>query len=99
MDLELILLAVIAWGLAAVMGAVGRGLALARILLVIGAAGIVVLAWVALPAGTASAPLGLAFSAPVSLRLSPEALWLMGFGMAPAVFALAIRSPVGSGGG
>ncbi|MGH8139504.1 MAG: proton-conducting transporter membrane subunit [Steroidobacteraceae bacterium] len=70
----------------------------ARWLIAIGAAAGVVGAVCALPQGgpLLALPIGLADQT-VRLHYTPEALWLMGFGLLPAALAIALGSPVHSG--
>ena len=49
------------------------------------------------PAEAVTLPIRLAGEA-VTFRMAPEALWLMGFGLAPAVFACPLASPSKPGG-
>jgi len=89
-------LAAALWGLAAVLspwhavhrisrGALGTGCALGVLACV-----------VALPVGTEPVPLHVALvSQPVSFAVEPSGLWLFGFGLAPAIFACWLGSPLG----
>lgn len=69
-------------------------LGLSRLLLAAGGIIGIFAAIVTLPdaTGTALLPIPLAGER-VAFRLDPEALWLMGFGLVPAVFACALSSP------
>lgn len=97
---QLLLLSALLWTIGAVV-ALRQWTILSRRLLVIGILSGVVAALVQLPNPTQTAmlPIRLAGEA-VTFRLEPEALWLMGFGLAPAGFACALGSPskVGMGG-
>jgi hydrogenase-4 component B len=91
---ELITVGFAAWVMASVIALTGRGLALARFLLFVGCAVIIAAALLALPEGTVAVALPTTLAgAPVHFMLAPEALWLMGFGLAPAALACAISSP------
>ena len=72
----------------------GRWAPFGRTLLTAGALSGVIAAIVGLldPTKTIVLPVHLAGEA-VAFRMSPEALWLFGFGLAPAVFACALGSP------
>src|SRR5271154_6388898 len=82
------------WVAAALIASLGRWAVLGRALLAAGALSGVIAAIVGLPNPTSTAvlPLRLAGEA-VAFRLEPEALWLFGFGLAPALFACALGSP------
>lgn len=96
MSAELIIAAA-AWIAAALLGALGRG-PMARALLAVGALALPIAAFNALPNGSARLESGLVLTAPVSFRFSPAALWLMGFGALPVIFAAFLGSPTGRGG-
>ncbi len=90
---ELLLAAVLAWLAAAILALAGLHRP-GRLLLVIGCALALAGCVLGLPAGTApvTLPLGIAGQGtPFALR--PEALWLMGFGLAPALLAAVLGSP------
>ena len=97
---QLLFLSVLLWSIAAVV-ALRQWAILSRGLLVIGALSGIVAALLQLPNPTRTVllPIRLAGEA-VTFRLEPEALWLMGFGLAPAAFACALATPskVGMGG-
>lgn len=90
---ELIAAAFILWlagGTAALAGVVR----LARLLLVLGGLAAIAGCLAALPGGTAAVVLPTEIAGePVGFRLAPDALWLMGFGLAPAVLACALSTP------
>lgn len=93
MSAEPVLAAAVAgWVVAALLALAGRGLALARTLLGIGCLALLALIATTLPAGTAAiaTPLGIGGAV---LRLSPEALWLMGFGLVGATLATWLGTP------
>jgi len=97
---ELIVAALGAWVIAAILGLCGRGAALARTLLALG--GVAILALVVMSLSTGVAPihtvLGIGPAGAV-FRLSPEALWLLGFGLVGAVLAAWLGTPARSQGG
>ena len=95
---SLLLLAFVAWVVSAVLAAIGRGLPLARVLLAAGCVAGVVAAVAALPLGTLAVvlPTRLAGDA-IGFRMSPDALWLFGFGLAPAALACALSTPARNG--
>ena len=94
---ELLLLSALLWAIAAVVALLGWTV-LGRGLLVVGVLSGIVAAVFQLPSPTQTAllPIRLAGEA-VGFRLAPEALWLMGFGLAPAGFACALASPSKAG--
>ena len=95
----LVLFAVLAWVIAALCALCGWILP-GRVLVVAGALAGILAALSQLPAATATLQLSGRLSGEVvSFRLEPEALWLMGFGLAPAAFACALASPSVSGRG
>ncbi|PPQ33821.1 proton-conducting transporter transmembrane domain-containing protein [Rhodopila globiformis] len=91
---ELLAAAAALWILAAILALIGRPLGFARILLGLGALCGIVAAVVTLPAGTApvSLPLRMADEA-TTFQMTPDALWLMGFGLVPAALGGLIASP------
>ena len=95
---DLLTLAFFAWFAAAPVALTGHGAVIARTLLSLGSAAGIAAALVALPDGTAATalPTMLAGEA-VSFRMAPEALWLFGFGLAPAAFACALATPAKEG--
>jgi formate hydrogenlyase subunit 3/multisubunit Na+/H+ antiporter MnhD subunit len=96
---QLILLSAVLWVIAAIV-ALRRSTALSQMLLVAGVLSGIVAAVSQLPNPTQAVllPIRLAGEA-VRFRLEPEALWLMGFGLAPAGFACALTSPSNLGAG
>ncbi len=97
MSAELIVLAVIGWSAAAVSSLSGRAAGLSRTLLVAGALALLAGTVLALPDGVGPLRLGLVFTAPVTLRLAPEACWLLAFGLVPATLAVTLGSPLTHG--
>jgi hydrogenase-4 component B len=95
---ELLTAASLAWLAAALISLTGRGLILARALLFFGSVAGIVAAVVALPNGTAAVALPTRLvGAAVLFRVSPEGLWLLGFGLAPAALACALATPARQG--
>lgn len=95
---ELLAAAAILWALGGVLALSGRGLGVARAALGIGALAAIAAAILALPNGTASTVLPLRMAGEAfGFRIAPEGLWLMGFGLAPAVLACWLATPVASG--
>jgi len=94
---ELIALAALSWSAAAVAGLTGKAPGPSRALLAAGALLLLAGAVLALPDGTPPVRLGLDFTAPVSFRLSPEAAWLLAFGLVPAALAVGLGSPLAHG--
>ena len=90
----MLILSFVLWVAAALIASLRRWAVLGRALLAAGALSGVIAAIVGLPNPTSTAvlPLRLAGEA-VAFRLEPEALWLFGFGLAPALFACALGSP------
>ena len=94
---ELLTLAALFWAAGAILALVGAS-TLSRILLVVGVAAGILAAIVSLPAGSPTIVLPNAIiGEPVSFRIDPEGLWLMGFGLLPAGFACALASPSARG--
>src|SRR5487761_241071 len=94
MPVDLLALGVAARLLAAVLALSGRGLVLARGLLVLGGVLILIMALAALPGsvGAIETPLGLGTTG-AAFQLTPDALWLMGFGLVGAILAVALGTP------
>ena len=91
---DLLILAFMAWSGAALLTGFGRGLRVARMLLAGGAGAAILAALLALPAGTVAVALpgGLAGET-IGFQLSGDALWLMGFGLVPAIMACWLSTP------
>jgi hydrogenase-4 component B len=91
---ELLAIGLSAWLIAAVLALAGVGIRPSRALLGVGGLVFVALAVGTLPGATPSThtPLGMATSGS-SFRLSPDALWLMGFGLPAAVLACWLTTP------
>ncbi len=94
----LFLLSFLLWVAAAIVALSGRWEALGQALLALGTISGIIGAVVGLPNATNTIvlPVRLAGEA-VAFRLEPEALWLFGFGLAPAAFACALGSPSSQG--
>lgn len=91
---ELIAAAFIAWLIAGVVALTGRGLILGRVLLFAGCVAAICGAIMGLPDGSPVANLPTALAGgPVKFLLAPAALWLLGFGAAPAALACALAPP------
>jgi formate hydrogenlyase subunit 3/multisubunit Na+/H+ antiporter MnhD subunit len=95
---ELLAAALLLWLAAGAAALTGRLALAARGLLALGALCGIATALLALPGGTDAVllPTRLAGDA-VGFRLAPAALWLMGFGLAPAVLACWLASPATQG--
>ncbi len=98
MSNELLAAASLAWLAAALVALTGRGAALARLLLFLGAGAGIGAAVLALPDGTATVllPTRLAGAA-VSFHITADGLWLLGFGLVPAALACALATPARQG--
>jgi hydrogenase-4 component B len=91
---DLIAAAVVLWLAAAAVALTGRALGSARLLLVLGGLAGVAAALFALPGGTAAVMLPTRLAGEeIGFHLAPQALWLMGFGLVPAIFACWLGSP------
>jgi formate hydrogenlyase subunit 3/multisubunit Na+/H+ antiporter MnhD subunit len=98
LSIELIGAGALAWGLAAILAASRIGLISARWLLVAGSVAGMIGCIVALPNGTISVALPNRLAGEmVTFQLSPDALWLMGFGLATAAIACALSTPAKHG--
>ncbi len=98
MSIELIGAGALAWVLAAIVAASRIGLSLARWLLAAGSVSGMIGCIVALPNGTSSVALpNELVGETVTFQLSPDALWLMGFGLATATIACTLSTPAKQG--
>jgi len=98
LSIELIGIAALAWAIAAILAACRAGLNLARWLLAGGCLIGTVAAILALPGGTAAVALpNELMGETIIFQLSPDALWLMGFGLATATAACALSTPAKQG--
>jgi hydrogenase-4 component B len=95
---DLLLAAFVAWMAAAVLSPFRQGLIFARVLLAGGCVAAILAALVTLPdAATAiTLPTRLAGET-VDFQLSPDGLWLLGFGLVPATLACALSTPARHG--
>jgi hydrogenase-4 component B len=91
---DLLIAAFLLWATSGVIALIGRGLAVARLALMLGALVGIAAALLGLPGGTSAmlVPTELA-GQPVAFQMAPDALWLMGFGLAPAVLAGWLATP------
>ncbi|KWF20814.1 proton-conducting transporter membrane subunit [Burkholderia pseudomultivorans] len=90
-------LAVAAWILAALLAPARAWLGSVRVLLGVGCALGILACLVALPDGTAPVPLEVVLAGqPVSFAMDPAGVWLLGFGLVPAMFACWVGSPLGA---
>ncbi len=91
---SLIVLSLLLWVLAAIVALLRRWVPLGRSLLTAGCVSGIVAAVTALPGSTNTVSLAVnLIGEPVAFRMDPEALWLMGFGLVPAAFAVALFTP------
>jgi hydrogenase-4 component B len=89
-----------AWVLAAIIALTGRGLIIARALLFVGSGAVIAAAITSSPVSTSAVILPTQFgNQPVSFLLTPDALWLLGFGLIPAALACASGTPAARGQG
>lgn len=95
---ELLLWAWGLWALGTLLALSGFAALAARLALAAGAGTAILAALIALPAGTdpLTLPVHLA-GMPVQLQFAPAALWLMGFGLCPALLACALATPLRAG--
>ncbi len=98
MSNDLLTAAFLAWLAAALISLTGRGSMLARVLLFLGCAAGIIAAFLSLPNGTplVALPTRLAGAA-VSFQVTPDGLWLLGFGLVPAALACALSTPARQG--
>lgn len=91
---ELLAAGLIAWVLAALLALIGRGLLIGRALLLLGGLAGIIAAIAGLHSGVPALTLPTELAGqPVRFLLSGDALWLLGFGLAPAALAGAVASP------
>jgi hydrogenase-4 component B len=82
------------WLLAAIIALTGRALLVTRVLLFAGCVTAIVAAIIGLPEGIPATNLPTVIAGePVRFLLTPDALWLLGFGLAPAALACAVSTP------
>ncbi|MGA8613468.1 MAG: proton-conducting transporter membrane subunit [Xanthobacteraceae bacterium] len=91
---ELMAAGFLAWLIAAIVSLTGHGLIAARVLLFAGCVTAIVAAIAGLPEGIPAINLPTALAGePVRFLLTPDGLWLLGFGLAPAALACAVSTP------
>ena len=91
---DLLAAASVLWIVGGVLTLIGRPLGLVRILLGIGGLAAIVAAVITLPAGTSPVGVPLRMAGETArFQMAPEALWLMGFGLVPAVLACLLTTP------
>lgn len=91
---NLLAAAFLLWVVAGVIALTGRALGTARLALALGGLAGIAGAILALPSGTAAVVLPTEVAGqPVAFQMAPDALWLMGFGLAPAVLACWLATP------
>jgi hydrogenase-4 component B len=90
--------AALLWIAGGILALVGRGLGLVRLLLALGSLAGIAAAIDSLPNGTTviAIPLRMA-DAQATFRMAPAGLWLMGFGLVPALLACLLGTPARSG--
>lgn len=95
---DLFAAAAILWGLGGALALTGRGLGLVRAALGLGAVAGIAACVLTLPGGTGPVELPLSMAGErFSFQIGPAALWLMGFGLAPAALACWLATPVREG--
>lgn len=97
---ELLGVAALLWLGAGLLGLAGRLVTMARGLLVLGCLSTLAVAVLSLPVGSGVAALPFRIGDEATrFRMTPEALWLFGFGMLPALLACGLGTPARSGRG
>ncbi|MEK6290552.1 MAG: proton-conducting transporter membrane subunit [Paraburkholderia tropica] len=92
---QLFAIAAAAWVIAALLSAVRPARAVVRALLGLGCLLGMLACIAALPVGTTPVMLGISLAAnPVAFTVEPSGLWLLGFGLVPAIFACWLGSPL-----
>jgi len=95
---ELLAAAALLWIAGGILALIGRGLGLVRGLLALGSLAGIVAAIGSLPNGTAAAAIPLRMAdAQATFQMTPAGLWLMGFGLVPALLACLLATPAQSG--
>lgn len=92
---DLLAVAALLWIAGGIVALIGRPLGLVRIMLGLGGLAAICAAVISLPSGTASVAVPVLRMAgeTTSFEMPPEALWLMGFGLVPAVLACLLATP------
>ena len=95
---ELLTTAAVLWIAGGIVALAGRLLVLARLLLALGCLAGIVAAVVTLPDATSTVAIPLRMAdAQATFRMAPAALWLMGFGLVPALLACLLGTPAERG--
>ena len=95
---DLLAAAALLWIAGGILALIGRWLGLVRVLLALGCLAGIVAAIVSLPDGTAATAIPLRMAdAQATFQMTPSGLWLMGFGLVPALLACVLATPVQSG--
>lgn len=95
---EIIAAGFAAWLVAALISLTGRAQAVARVLLFAGCLATIFAIVTVLPDATSTVNLPTVLAGePVQFMLTPDALWLLGFGLAPAALACAVSTPSARG--
>lgn len=98
MSNELLLATLCAWLVAAIIALFGRALVVSRILLVCGCIAGIGAALASFPGASAAVLLPTELAGqPVGFQMTADALWLFGFGLAPAGLACALSTPAEEG--
>jgi hydrogenase-4 component B len=86
------------WIAGAILALIGRGLGLVRFLLALGSLAGIAAAVGSLPNGTTVTAIALRMAdAQATFQIAPAGLWLMGFGLVPALLACLLGTPARSG--
>lgn len=97
---ELLAAAALLWIAGGILALVGRAFGLVRTLLGVGGVAAIVAAVITLPGGTEAVGVPLRMAGETAgFRMAPEALWLLGFGLVPAVLACLLATPSHQGRG
>ena len=98
MTSDVITAGVLAWAVAAILSLTGRGLVTARSLMFAGCIAVIAATIAGLPDGIPAVVLPTVLAGqPVKFLLTPDALWLLGFGLVPAALACAVSTPAERG--
>ena len=98
MSNELLAAAALLWIAGGILALIGRGLGFVRGLLALGSLAGIVAAIGSLPNGTAAAAIPLRMAdAQATFQMTPAGLWLMGFGLVPALLACLLATPTQAG--
>lgn len=91
---ELLAAAALLWIVGGILALIGRWLGLVRVLLALGCLTAIGTAVGTLPDATAATAIPLRMAdAQATFRMTPAGLWLMGFGLVPALFACLLGTP------